>query len=619
MATRRGSKVWVKNVGWVKKRDTSDRDYSDYQTEAWAFLMSFFRWYPDVLLDILRSPEARYPNEELIQRVMMRVFARYQFVDITGCRSLTKTSTTFKTKMVLNLLWPGTKTAYYGPSLKQQAKLAKSAYTEIKESYPALTRHWAEEAMGKDDFSISTEFNSRITINSTRGDNIHNVVAEEYAQEDGGQPFDHDEYATAVLYAVRLVHMVRGERDRTAVPYQQHSITSAGRKQNPAYETRNKHMMLMKQGKSAFVMDVPWQVIVLSQMRTYAWAMQRRAESTPDKWFKEMESRYSGTDKNPVVRDEVLAVSRKLLRMEEHHCCRDPECKLRPQDVIYVVGYDVSYEDNKNNAKCAAVVLKLTKQDAFLKRDKYLKQVVYIDDWPPPPTGMEQAKRLKELWYRFTYEGSESYIAIDGWQYGKSVVENLMMDLGDGLAPLCVYQHDTYTELELPGAEPVIYPVKAGGVGVTDPDAEMVRYAEMQFENHNVELLVQNRQAGVEAYKEYHRIKDDYADLEIDRPYRKTKDLVGQIQNLRKVPSGAGMMERRISRRIQRDSWSALKYAMRMAQKLERRYLITTRPQSDWTELLEQYADGGEYAVAPVARKRSVGRMAVGYHGGRIT
>ena len=567
-------------------------------------------------MDILREPEAKYKNEELIQRVMMRGFARYQFVDITGCRSLTKTNTKMKQKLVWNILWPGTKSSYYGPSYKQQAELAKTAFHDLQDDYPSLTKHYVVENESKDAWSVSTKFGSTVTINAIRGKNIHDVTAEEYAQEEA-PAFDFDEYTTVVLYSVRLLHMVKGERDKTYIPYQQHSITSAGRKQNHSYETRCNHLRAMVRGQSAFVMDVPWQVVVLSQMRPYEWAMQRRAESTPDKWMREMESRYTGTDENPIVRDEVLTESRSLMLMEEHHCCKDRDNKLDPKDVIYVIGYDVSYEDNKRNAKCACVVVKLTKQKEWLKRDKYLKEVVWVDDWPPPPTNMAQAKRLKQIWYRFCIEGgAPTYIAIDGWQYGKSVIEALMMDLGDGLDPLCVLDHDSYTELELENAIPIIYPIKAGGTGVTDPDSEMIRNAEIQFENRNVVLLTSNRNAGLEAYKKSHRIKDDYLDVQIDRPYRKTQELVGQIQNLKKVPSGAGSTEKRISKSIQRDSWSALKYALRLAQKLERINLVKEKRKSDWDLELSKYDT--KMSALPARTPTGAGRTVTMRRGGRI-
>ena len=252
------------------------------------------------------------------------------------------------------------------------------------------------------------------------------------------------------------------------------------------------------------------------------------------------------------------------------------------------MSYDVSYADGVNNAKCACVVIKCTKQKESLKRDKYLKQVVWVNDWLPK-SPMEQALMLKKVWYRYCCEGHYAYISIDAWQYGSAVVQALMMDLGDGLDSLCTMNHTLYTEYELENALPVIYPVKAGGVGTTDPDAEMIRNAEIQFDNHNVELLTGNIQEGIDEYKKLHRIKDDRSDYIIYIPYKKTNELVGQIQNLKKVQNASGTGEKRISTKIQRDSWSALKYGLRLAQILERTYLADRRKSSVWDEELKKY------------------------------
>lgn len=520
----------------------------------------------------------------------MRAYARYTDVAITGTRGMTKTYTKMISEMINGVAWTGTQVLYTGPSLKQLASIGGKTFHDIEHDYAALAKHWRVTAESKDDFKIETDYGSAFYIGEKRGDNIHAATAEEFAQEEN-PPFDFDEYTTIVLPAVRLRHNVNGEPDPNFVPYKNHSITSAGRKQNHAYQVRCEVMKEMGRGESAFTMDVPWQCVVLQQMRPYSWAQKLRTKLTPEKWMREMESRYTGADSNPIVRDEVLTECRKLMIAENRHCAYDIGNKLKPEDVIYIVGYDVSYADDKKNAKCACVVLKCTRQTDWLKRDRYLKQAVYVDVWNPPVKSMMQAQRIKDVWSRFCYEGgAPTYLAIDAWQYGTSVVENLMMDLGDGLAPLCVRNHASFTELEQENAVPCLYPIKAGGAGVTDPDAEMVRYAELQFENRNVELLCSNVNEGVENYKKYHRIKDDSMDAMLADTYIKTRELVGQIQNLKKVASGTTQKEERISKHIQRDIWSALKYALRVAQILEREELAqAVRHKSDWDAELEKY------------------------------
>ena len=96
-------------------------------------------------------------------------------------------------------------------------------------------------------------------------------------------------------------------------------------------------------------------------------------------------------------------------------------------------------------------------------------------------------------------------------------------------------------------------------------------------------------------------------------PYIKTRELVGQIQNLKKVASGTTQKEERISKHIQRDIWSALKYALRVAQILEREELAqSVRHANDWDAELEKYKSASPKATQP-------GRTGAGGHGRTVT
>jgi hypothetical protein len=603
-------RVWRKDLGWIKKQTENEASY-DNLAEGWPLLVALFRLFPDFMADTLWSDDADF-NLGLTQRLFMRVDARYQYVDKTACRGATKSFSTNLEKYTELVLWPGIVSTIVGPSFKQSAKIASQIYKQIDNCAPMLTAMFSVDADSVDRFAISTEYGSKLSIEAFRGNTVYDATAEESAQEEA-PPFDADQYKEVVIPAIRGEYRANGRRAKAYVRFKQHSITSAGRRQQYAYETRHNHRKLMARGESAFIVDVPYGVLLLEQMRPVAWAENIRNELTPAQWLREMESIYSGSDKNPIIRDEVLSESRRLLKMEEHHCCKDRDNKLKPQDVIYIVAYDVSYREAKGNAKCACVVVKCTKQDDYYHRDKYLKQVVWIEDWTPAetPTPMAQAQRLRRVWDRFCFEGSPSYIVIDSWQYGDGVLTSLMEQPLGGGVPLCTYNHVYYSELELEGAIPVIYPIKAGGVGTTDPDSDMVLNAELQFEHSNVQLLTGNLNEGVEEYKKFHRIKDDSMNFKISQPYKKTNELVGQIQNLREEPSGAGIKEKRISQHIQRDSWSALKYALRFAQILERVNLQTRPVKNDWKKLFDQYAKNG-MAGAPQG-----GRNAIGRHRGR--
>lgn len=599
--------VWVRGKGWIRKQREAETNYDD-MGDGWPLLLHLFRQYPDFFADLVWSDSADF-KLSLIQRAFFRMSARYQYVFNTTCRGGTKSFCTDFEEYVEMLMWPGQTSAIIAPSNVQSAQIASQIYKQIENCAPTMTAMLAVEASARDRFVVTTQSGSRVDTGSFRGRTIHKATAEEVAQEEP-PPFNADEYRDVVIPAIRAEYRNGGKRPKAYVRYKQHAITSAGRRQSYAYETRKSYRTMMARGESAFIIDVPYVSLILDQIRNPAWAKSIKNELTPASWLREMESVYSGSDKNPLVRDEVLTESRQLSMMEEHHCCKDRDNRIKAEDVIYIVGCDVSYRDAKGNAKCAAVVLKCTKQTDYYHRDKYLKQVVWVEDWSPgeTPTPIAQAQRFRRIWDRYTFEGGQSYIALDAWQYGDGVLSALMAEPLGGARPLCCYKHIEKTELELEGAIPVIYPIRAGGVGVRDPDSAMVLNAQMQFEHSNVQLLTMNLAEGVEAYKRYHRVKDDSLDYRIAQPYRKTAELVQQIQNLREEASGQGIKEKRISINIQRDSWSALKYALRMAQILEWANL-TKRPERDeWKETFKKAGSSIAGAIASI-KMRGVGRM----------
>lgn len=590
---------------WVKRGQARDIDYDNMDdSESWALLISYWRWYPDRMLAILESEDSDY-SLTLIQTLNIRIMTRYQQTFITGSRGTTKTYGSFLEKMCEGILWPGELMRYFGPSLKQTADIASATFEQIRKNYPALAGHWLKTQNAKETFEMKTDTGSVFAITTMRGDNSHQVLCEEVGQEE--QPvFNHRDYRNIVLPSVRLRHQVNKQPDTLHIDFKKQYITSACRQQNETYQYRCDILKAMMNGESAFIIDYPWEVAVLSRIRDLSWAEDLRRKLTPDEWMREMESRYTGVSENSVIRDEVLSESKKVTVMETHHC-QDP-------NAIYIIGYDVSYEEGARHAKCALAVLKLTRQTGRGKQDVYLKQLVYVNDMIPQEAEL-QAIHLKDVYRRYSMDGGAgTYIAIDNRQYGKSVTEQLMKDMGDGM-PICCWNHD-YAELELRDALPVIYPVRASNgyteTGHSDPDAEMLKYAQMQFENGNVQILITNIYEGIEAYKAYHNLPTSDEDATFAIPYGKCREMCGQIMNLKKKASRMNWVETRISNSIQRDMWSALKYALRFAQLLERKNLIdSVNKDIDWTPLKAKITQNRAQQRLPYRTR------VVGWKGGR--
>ena len=576
---------WNKKIGrWEKTKKEQAFDYESVDKKAWGLLISFFRFYPDFWYDLIRSENAPY-GLELAQRIMLRVQARYQTTYITGARGITKTFVAMLSKEHDGTFYPGEQVRYYAPAQKQSAKLASQAFAVTEKCYPIATSYWNKNNDRADMFRITTDYGSEFTMYAPRGDNFHAVIAEEMAQEGGEDGFNFDDFEEDVKKGHRLERMINGVKDRTRVQLKFNCISNASSRQNKAFTVYRKtalKAMIFGDKYDGFCMDISWISALLCNLRGIAYYKKEKSTSTVEVWQREMEARYTGTGENPMLSDEILAKSKKLMVMENRHS-GDP-------NAVYVVAHDVSYEEGQKNAKCADVVWKCTRYTTPAKRDKYRKQAVFVDSYPPPKTEALQAQKLKDLWLRFCMDGGQAtYIVVDARAVGKTVVQELMKPTGDGTPTLCCYDHCAYADIEQPNALPIIYPLKATRAGGTDDEGQMIRYLQREWEQGNIEILTTNVLDGVEAYKIFHGIKDTFDDGKIAQPYKQTEGWCEEIQNLQVKPSGTSIKEVRKSKGKQRDRHSAGKYGLRFISLLEDKLVKETyKKKSSWSDAIEQ-------------------------------
>lgn len=589
---------------FVKKNTEQAFDYEAINKKSAALLVSFFRWYPDYYLDLIRSDRADH-KLELLQRVILRIMARYRNSHITGCRGGTKTYLMNAEKQIEGTLFPGEKMGYTAPVQKQGANLGSDAYKELDRDYPLLTYNWKIKNDRDDKFRIVTNYGSEFTMYIPRGANKHQLGVEEMGQEQP-EPFDMKNFKTTVSPTLRLKRTVNQIEDRVHINFKRSVITNASDRNNLCFSVyRQGTLMSMLNGDKyeAYCMDFTWKSVLLCNIRDIEYFKQQFKELLPEERDRELSAHYTGISENPMIPDETLSRSRKLVCMEDKHC--------GDEKAIYIVCYDVADEDGKNNAKCGLLVWKLTEFKTIAKRDKYKAQAVYVDSFPPPKTYFQHAANLKPIWRRFCMDGGQTtYLLIDcQGGHGKSIVEELMKPTTDGSRPLCCLD-GYHKELEQPNAVRCIYPMKAGTRGTTDPDGDMIDYVQNEFEQGNVELLIANTHQGLNQYKDNHRIKDDFSDRKIVRPYQKTDELVGQIKNIKRVASGITVKEVRKSNRIPRDMWSAGKYGLRLKQKLEEKLQVSNnKAESGWDKLISQFADGQMPIPQPTARQGDRARL----------
>ena len=589
---------------YIKKETHEKINYDTYATRQWAILIAFFRYYPDILIDICEGDNPEF-HLSIINRVMMRAAARYERTFLYASRGTGKTTTVIDDRCTKGVLWPGEIVGYYAPTETQAAPIASKAFATFKRNTPLLADLWEKPRDSKTSFQLTTQNGSQFTMNIRRGLDTSSLVAEECGQEDG-VPFDWENFNQVVLPTNRKEYKVNGVSPKGAVNLQAIYITSASRKENTAYTTCMAIREDMRNGGSAFACWIPWQTVVLSRMKSLAYYRNLKHQLTAEQFQRECDSKCTGSVTNPIVKDSDLQASRRAILMEDRHC-GDKEC-------FYILGYDVSSRDISGNAMTAMAVLKCERQHDTSKWDRYKKSCVYITDGAPPKSAEEHAMQIKARWRDYMLEGCKgTFIIVDARSYGQSVIEQLHRDLGDGLPPMATITHEEpYNALEIEGAVACIYPLQASGMSGRDPNSEMLDYIEREIENGNLRLLTPNIVDATKAYKLKHNITDDRDDARIQHPYIKTNRLCQQIGNLQKKYSPNGWTEKEISQRVPKDEWSALLYACRLAQRFEKEELYyENRSENAWEKYASQYKAGSGLSDI-VIKTRSVKRLGRG-------
>ena len=245
------------NGHYVRKSGRQGVNYDEFATECWSLIISFFRYYPDLLEDICESENKEFSNS-LISRVLKRAMARDEEVFITGARGLGKTTVVVSDKCNKGILWPGEITGYYAPVAVQAAPLASKAFATYKRNTPILADHYTKNNDGKATFKVSTPLGSQFIMDIDRGIDTSGVVAEECAQEDRN-PFNWADFNQIVLGTNRLSYKVNGHEDPNHIDSQIHYITSATRRENEAYGVYMNVRKAMQSGENTFALSVPWE------------------------------------------------------------------------------------------------------------------------------------------------------------------------------------------------------------------------------------------------------------------------------------------------------------------------------------------------------------------------
>lgn len=516
--------------------------------EKWRMLLSYFRWYPDKFLDFMKEPNSKI-NLYVYQRIYLRIIFRYRKVFITATRGTSKSYLQNLAFILLCVMHPNNKLFVCAPGKEQAAKISQQCIDDIFEHYPFLKNEIKI-------FNYQKDYTRLIFHNGSRYDVVQMSDASRGGRRYGGavEEICSEKFNGDVLHAVVIPLMANnrvsknGKIDPNEIHKREIYITTASTQQGFAYEKLMEVYNDMIEGKSAFVLGNSYELPCMYNQLDIDFVESLKESPTYNimDFMREYESIYTGSNADNLVSEEKLKKARKVGIAEWEHC--------GDSNVKYILSYDVSRSEGQENALCALVVIKLSPSDRT--DGSFHKEIVNIFSMEGTHY-LLQAKFLKEQVEKF----KPIILVIDANSYGGAVVDNLVLDLGDGYPPYGVINDERYDKYRQPNSVNIVYALKSQNK--ESKDSDMITHIMSSLNKIDVHLLKAPHE-GLKELKKKLKIKelDTDRDAELIIPYILTDILCEEIMNIRYKNQGHDSQEERISKRIQRDKYSALKYGL---------------------------------------------------------
>jgi hypothetical protein len=520
--------------------------------------VAFWRQYPDRFVDFLCSlnPSNTF-SLYFYQRVMLRAMMRHKSVFVTMTRGASKSFISVLTLMLRAVLYPGNTQFVVSGVKSQSASIVKEKVAQICRLIPALDQEIVWDTRGTSQETKQTKDSVSYTFKN--GSVIRNVVAGEQSRGlrfNGGLMEECVSLDQTVLQEILIPMMnvdrtVNGKVADEPANKSRCFITTAGYKQSSSYE--NLVQILCESvvyPKRSIVLGADWRLPVREGLLSKEFVKELKANGgfNEASFEREYGSRWMGDACDAFFTADKIDSHRKLLLAETQY-----NNKLRGND-HYVMGVDVG----RHGCTTEVVILKVTQADSTVNPTP-LKQLVNLYTFDEEHFGL-QAINIKRLFQRFKCK----CCVVDANGLGTGLVDFLVMDqkdpdTGELLPNLGVFNDEEgryrrfSNERTVHGA---LYLMKANQA----INSALYSYTQAQLLGGRLLFLVDETAASAKLDEMSQRSKlkrDAYL-----RPYVLTSVLEAQMLNLVLNQEGAYLVLKQASRRVRKDKFSALIYAL---------------------------------------------------------
>lgn len=508
----------------------------------WTKYCSYWRAYPDRFIDFINPDNGKF-KFYYYQRVYLRIMFRYREVFITATRGTSKSFLQILAKYLQCIFYPGLKTFITAPGREQASKIAQDNIEAIWDFFPILKNEVKYYSAGKDYTTLKFQNGSRFDVvqleNSARGGRRHGGSVEEIAQPD----FKADMFNEVVLPLMANNRIAAcGGVDPNEIHKQTIYVTTAGTKQSFAYQKCMEILYKMAEGKSAFCTGNGYELPVMHNQLDINYIEEIQQSETFNRlsFDREYNSIYTGSSDKSLVHYEDLIECRTISKFEDKHC--------GDKDARYVLSYDVSRAEGVRNANCSLAVFKIIPKS----KGEFYKYLVNLYCFEGTHF-KEQALFLKQKVEDFKAE----ILIVDANGLGAGLLDFLVLETGD-YPPYSVVNDDRYNKYITDRSIPMIYAIKAQNKETKESD--MINHFMNVVNNHRINFLVPEAVGIKELIGKKKMDSEEIAKLSL--PYINTDILMEEIMNLEYVQSGKEVSVKRVSKKINKDKFSAVEYGL---------------------------------------------------------
>ena len=527
----------------------------DAQLENIRYLISFYRQYPDLLIDFMKGPDSTF-EFYFYQRIFLRVVMRHRYVYATFPRAYSKSFLSMMVLMLRCILFPGCELFVTTGGKEQAASITIAKIEQICKLIPSLNNeiNWSRgvSKKSKDDVSYVFKNGSKINIlaakESSRGQRRTGGLMEECVLID-------QTALNEIIIPTTNVNRLLPDGTRCSeqvVNKSQIYITTAGWKNSFAYDKLIQLLIRsLIQPDEVMIMGGTYETPITEGLLDEDFVEQLKLAGTfnEDSFDREYRSIWSGDADNAFFSAEKFDKYRTLRQPQHEYSGRSTK------SAFYVIGVDVG----RIGCTTQAMIFKVTPQP----QGAAIKSLVNLYTYEAEHFE-EQAINIKQLYFK--YKARKVAIDTNGLGIGllDFMVKAQQTDDGQYLPPFGIDNDDegvykSYFRGVNDLQKDAIFQIKANA----PINTQAYSYAQTQMSSGKIKFLIDEAEAKAKMMetKTGQNMSIDQRNQYL-RPFVLTTILRQQMLNLVEDNQGVNIILKQDSRGIKKDKFSAFVYGL---------------------------------------------------------